>query len=292
MSLSRRSFLHQAGALTTGTALLPSALQAAFSPAATLPSTTVKNPGIQLYSLRDDMEKDAKGTLKNVAAMGYKEIESYPGSKGFLWGMKPAEFKSYMSELGLTPVSTHTGIEKNMPELMEQAAGAGFKNFVVSWIGKEKRENLDGFRKVADEFNQLGEQSKKNGLMFGYHNHDYPFIEMQGQLPYDVLLTNTDPKLVTYELDLFWVVEPGKDPVAFFTKYPGRFSMAHVKDRDPKNAKFSTIIGQGNLDLSKMMTAGQKAGVKHFFVEVEEYGSLTPTESVQQSIAGMKKLVF
>lgn len=287
MPLTRRSFLHQAGALTAGTALLPSALQAAFSP-----SATVKNPGIQLYSLRDDMEKDAKGTLKAVAAIGYKEIESYPGSKGFLWGMKPAEFKSYMSELGLTPVSTHTGIEKNMPELMDQAAGAGFKNFVVSWIGKEKRENLDGFRKVADEFNQLGEQSKKAGLQFGYHNHDYPFIEMDGQIPFDVLMAATDPKLVTYELDLFWVVEPGKDPVTFFNKYPGRFSMAHVKDRDPKNAKFSTIIGQGNLDLSKMMTAGQKAGVKHYFVEVEEYGTLTPTESVRQSIAGMKKLVF
>ena len=238
------------------------------------------------------MEKDAKETLKNVAAIGYKEIESYPGSKGFLWGMKPAEFKSYMSDLGLKAVSTHTGIEKNMPELMDQAAGAGFKNFVVSWIGKEKRENLDGFRKVADEFNQLGEQAKKAGLQFGYHNHDYPFIDMDGQVPFDVMMDRTDPKLVTYELDLFWVVEPGKDPVAFFNKYPGRFSMAHVKDRDPKNAKFSTIIGQGNLDLSKMMTAGQKAGVKHFFVEVEEYGSLTPTESVRQSIAGMKKLVF
>ena len=287
MSLTRRSFLHQDGALTTGAALLPSTLQAAFSP-----SATVKNPGIQLYSLRDDMEKDAKETLKNVAAIGYKEIESYPGSKGFLWGMKPAEFKSYMSDLGLKAVSTHTGIEKNMPELMDQAAGAGFKNFVVSWIGKEKRENLDGFRKVADEFNQLGEQAKKAGLQFGYHNHDYPFIDMDGQVPFDVMMDRTDPKLVTYELDLFWVVEPGKDPVAFFNKYPGRFSMAHVKDRDPKNAKFSTIIGQGNLDLSKMMTAGQKAGVKHFFVEVEEYGSLTPTESVRQSIAGMKKLVF
>lgn len=287
MSLTRRSFLHQAGALTAGTTLLPSALQAAFSPFA-----TVKNPGIQLYSLRDDMEKDAKGTLKAVAAIGYKEIESYPGSKGFLWGMKPAEFKSYMSDLGLTPVSTHTGVEKNMPELMDQAAGAGFKNFVVSWIGKEKRENLDGFRKVSDEFNQLGEQAKKAGLQFGYHNHDYPFIEMDGQVPFDVMMSRTDPKLVTYELDLFWVVEPGKDPVAFFNKYPGRFSMAHVKDRDPKNAKFSTIIGQGNLDLSKMMTAGQKAGVKHYFVEVEEYGSLTPTESVRQSIEGMKKLVF
>ena len=270
--------------LSAGATLLPSALQAA--------SVTVTKPGIQLYSLRDDMEKDAKGTLKKVAAMGYKEIESYPGKNGFLWGMTPAEFKSYMSELGLTAVSTHTGIEKNMPELMGKAAAAGFKNFVVSWIGKEKRGNLDGFRKVADEFNKLGEMAKQQGLMFGYHNHDYPFIEMEGQVPYDILLKNTDPKLVTYELDLFWVIEPGKDPVTYFNKYPGRFSMAHIKDRDPADPKQSIVIGKGNLDLSKMMTAAQKAGVRHYFVEVEEYGKLTPTESVEQSLAGMKKLVF
>lgn len=285
MPLSRRSFLRHTGAAIAGAALLPAAAQAA-------PSTTVAKPGLQLYSLRDDMEKDARATLRTVAQMGYKEIESYPGSKGFLWGMKPAEFKSYTNELGLTAVSTHTGVEKNMPELMDQAAGAGFKNFVVSWIGKEKRQNLDGFRKVADEFNQYGQMAKSHGLLFGYHNHDYPFIDMDGQTPYDILLKNTDPKLVTYELDLFWVVEPGKDPVQYFNKYPGRFSMAHVKDRDAKNAKFSTIIGQGNLPLTQMLTAAQKAGVRHYFVEVEEYGSLTPTESVAQSLTGLKKLVF
>ena len=285
MTLTRRTFLQQAGMLATTASLLPSALRAATS-------VTVSRPGLQLYSLRDDMEKDAKTTLKKVAAMGYKEIESYPGSKGFLWGMTPAEFKSYMNELGLTPVSTHTGIEKNMPELMDNAAAAGFKNFVVSWIGKEKRENLDGFRKVADEFNKLGELAKARGMMYGYHNHDYPFIDMEGQVPYDILVKNTDPKLVTYELDLFWVIEPGKDPVTYFNKYPGRFSMAHVKDRDPADPKQSIVIGKGNLDLTKMMTAAQKAGVRHYFVEVEEYGKLTPTQSVEESLAGMKKLVF
>ncbi|AQG80425.1 sugar phosphate isomerase/epimerase family protein [Spirosoma montaniterrae] len=283
MTFTRRSFLQQTAATVAGVALFPSALQAA---------ATVTRPGLQLYSLRDDMEKDARATLAQVAAMGYKEIESYPGSKGFLWGMTPAEFKTYMKELGLTPVSTHTGVEKNMPELMQQAAEAGFKNFVVSWIGKEKRENLDGFRKIADEFNGFGEMAKKNGLLFGYHNHDYPFIDLEGQVPFDILLTRTDPKLVSYELDVFWVVEPGKDPITYFQKYPGRFSMAHIKDRDPQNAKYSTIIGQGDLPLNKMMTAAQKAGVKHYFVEVEEYGKLTPTESVRQSIEGMKKLVF
>ena len=285
MTLTRRSFLQQAGAFTTAATLLPSLTNLSHA-------ATVARPGIQLYSLRDDMEKDARATLGSVAKIGYKEIESYPGSKGFLWGMKPAEFKAYMTQLGIDPVSTHTGMAPNMPELMDQAAGAGFKNIVVSWIGKEARENLDGFRKVADQFNAYGEMAKQRGLRFGYHNHDYPFIEMEGQLPFDVLVTRTDPKLVTYELDVFWVVEPGKDPITVFNKYPGRFSMAHIKDRDPKNAKFSTIIGQGNLPMPKIMTAAQKAGVKHFFVEVEEYGSLTPTASVEQSLAGMKKLVF
>lgn len=284
MTLSRRLFLQQSGALAAGATLLPAALYAT--------GTTVKKPGIQLYSLRDDMERDPKGTLKSVARIGYKEIESYPGKNGFLWGMKPAEFKAYMKDLGLDNVSTHTGIEKNMPELMDQAAEAGFKNFVVSWIGEEQRKTLDGFKNVAGQFNKFGELARQRGMMFGYHNHDYPFIEMEGQMPFDVLVQNTDDKLVSYEMDVFWVIEPGQDPVAFLNKYPGRFSMAHVKDRDPKNAKFSTIIGEGNLPMAKIMTAAQKAGVKHYFVEVEEYGTLTPTKSVELSLAGMKKLEF
>ena len=287
MTSSRRLFLQQIGALSAGATLFPAALSLAEAA-----GSTVTKPGLQLYSLRDDMEKDAKATLKRVAGMGYKEIESYPGSKGFLWGMKPAEFKAYLSELGLTPVSTHTGIDNDITGRMDQAAEAGFKNFVVSWIGAEKRTNLDGFRKVADEFNQLGEQTKKRGMQFGYHNHDYPFIDMEGQVPYDILLKNTDSGLVTYEMDLFWVVEPGKDPIAFFTKYPGRFSMAHIKDRDPQDPKKSIVIGQGNLNLKGMMTAAQQAGVRHYFVEVEEYGALTPNESVAQSLSGLKKLVF
>jgi sugar phosphate isomerase/epimerase len=282
--MNRRSFLQKTTALGVGATLINAQTASA--------ATTVTKPGVQLYSLRDDMEKDAKATLKAIAAMGYKEIESYPGSKGFLWGMKPAEFKSYLSGLGLTTTATHCGIEKDMPALMDEAAAGGFKNVVVSWIGKEKRENLDGFRAVADEFNKLGELAKARGMMFGYHNHDYPFIDMDGQTPYDILVSKTDPKLVTFELDLFWVVEPGKDPIQFFNKYPGRFSMAHVKDRDKANAKNSVVIGQGNLPLASMMAAGAKAGVKHFFVEVEEYGSLTPTESVRQSLAGLKGIQF
>jgi sugar phosphate isomerase/epimerase len=283
MSLNRRLFLQQAAAFAATTALLPSSRAAA---------ATVTKPGIQLYSLRDAMERDAVNTLKNVSLMGYKEIETYPGSKGFLWGMKPSEFSSLMGALGLEPVSVHTGIEPNMPILMDRAAQAGFKNFVVSWIREDERATLDGYRRMADAFNRYGVMAQQRGLKFGYHNHGYPFMEMEGKIPFDILVTRTSADVVTFELDVFWVVEPGKDPIAFFNKYPGRFSMAHIKDRDPKNPKFSTIIGQGNLPLAKIMTAAQKAGVKHFFVEVEEYGTLTPTACVEQSLTGMKKLVF
>jgi sugar phosphate isomerase/epimerase len=287
MTLTRRLFLQQATALAATTALLPASRAVANTTV-----NTVSRPGLQLYSLRDAMERDAVATLKNVAAMGYKEIESYPGSKGFLWGQKPAEFRSLMTDLDLDPVSTHTGIEPNMPILMDRAAQAGFKHFVVSWLREEERTTLDGFKRMADAFNRYGTMAQQRGLKFGYHNHDYPFIEMEGKLPFDILVTRTSAEVVTFELDVFWVVEPGKDPVAMFNKYPGRFSMAHIKDRDPKNAKLSTVIGQGNLPLPKIMAAAHKAGVKHFFVEVEEYGTLTPIASVEQSLAGMKKLVF
>jgi sugar phosphate isomerase/epimerase len=283
MIMNRRSFLQKTTALGAAATLLN---------AQTASASVITKPGIQLYSLRDEMEKDPKATLKSVAQLGYKEIESYPGSKGFLWGMKPAEFKTYLADLGLTPVATHCGIEKDMPSLMDEAAAGGFKNVVVSWIGKEKRTNLDGFRAVAEEFNRYGELAKSRSMTFGYHNHDYPFIDMDNQTPYDILVSRTDAKLVTFELDVFWVIEPGKDPVQFFNKYPGRFSMAHIKDRDKTNAKNSVVIGQGDLSLAKMMTAGAKAGVKHFFVEVEEYGALTPIESVRQSLVGLKKIQF
>jgi sugar phosphate isomerase/epimerase len=281
--MNRRSFLQRATALTAGASLLG---------LADAPAAVVSTPGLQLYSLRDDMERDAKGTLAAVAKLGYREIESYPGSKGFTWGMEPAAFQSFITGLGMKPVSTHCGMDKDMPALMDRAAAAGFKNVVVSWIGKERRENLDGYRAVADEFNKYGELANARGMRFGYHNHDYPFIEVSGQMPYDILVSATDPKLVTFELDVFWVVEPGQDPVAVFNKYPGRFSMAHMKDRDKTNPKNSVVIGQGNLPLTAMMTAGAKAGVKHFFVEVEEYGTLTPTESVRQSLAGLKAISF
>jgi len=283
MTLNRRLFLQQAGMLTAGAALLPGALQAA-------PNTP--KPGLQLYSLRDDMEKDARGTLKKIATMGYKEIESYPGSKGFLWGMSPSEFKSYLNGLGLTPISTHTGIEPDMEKYMNEAAEAGFKYFTVSSIPKEMRETMSGFRKVADEFNKYGELAQKSNLLFGYHNHDYPFTEMDGMVPFDTLARGTDPKLVTFELDIFWVMAADKDPVTYFNKYPGRFTMAHIKDRDPKDHKVSTVLGKGDLKMTPILGAAQRAGVKHYFVEVEEYGSQTPLESVRASLAGVKKLVF
>lgn len=281
MQLNRRTFLQQAGLMAAGLSL-----------AHTATAKTVTNPGLQLYSLRDDMERDAKATLEAVAKMGYREIESYPGSKGFNWGMPPAQFQSFLKTNGLSPMATHCGIEKDMPKTMDDAAAAGFKNVIVSWIGKEKRQKIDDYNAIADQFNQFGEMAKKRGMAFGYHNHDYPYMELDGKLPIDVLLTRTDPKLVNFEMDLFWVVEPGKDPIQYLQKHPGRFNMAHVKDRDPKNHKNSIVIGQGDLALSNMMTAGDKAGVKHFIVEVEEYGSLTPMESVRQSLAGLKGIPF
>lgn len=280
--MNRRTFLTQASALTAGVSLL-NALPAR--------AATVTRPGLQLYSLRDDMEKDAAGTLRQVAAMGYREIESYPGSKGFLWGMKPAAYRTYLTGLGMEPTATHCGLEKDMQPLIDEAAEAGMKYLIVSFIAEDRRQTIDGYRRVAEDFNRVGEMTRKSGIQFGYHNHDYPFKPLDGQLPYDVLLTNTDPKLVGYELDLFWIVEPGQDPIAYFRKYPGRFPMVHVKDRSRKDPKHSTVVGQGNFDLAAMFGAGHKAGVKHYFVEQEEYED-TPLASVKACCDNLKKIRF
>jgi sugar phosphate isomerase/epimerase len=280
--MNRRTFLTQTSTLAAGVSLL------SHLPAQ---AATVTRPGLQLYSLRDDMEKDARGTLKQVAGMGYREIETYPGSKGFLWGMKPAEYRAYLTDLGLEATAAHCGLQPDMQPLIDEAAGAGMQYLIVSFIREDRRPNLDGYRRVAEEFNRIGEMTKKAGVQFAYHNHDYPFKPLEGQIPYDVLLTNTDQNLVGYELDLFWIIEPGQDPIAYFRKYPGRFPAVHVKDRSRNDPKHSTVVGEGNFDLAALFKAGQQAGVKHHFVEQEEYET-TPLASVKACCDNLKKIRF
>lgn len=316
--MNRREFIYSATALTS-TALL--AGNDAFA------SPLLKDIGIQLFSLPKSLEKDFAGTIKLLAGMGYNEIEMfgpYPFSdKGAIdrwasvtnmlgfsgsgyFGKSANEVHAIFKENKLRVPSIHTDLETlrhNMAQLGEAAHTIGFTYVTLPAIPPENRKTLDDYKKMVDEFNQIGEQAKKNGIRFAYHNHGYGMVEMEGQVPLHMIIEKTDPKLVFLEMDLFWTVAGGGDPVAYFAKYPGRYVAMHVKNMKQK-ARFSgdgsdprqwfelfpqmTTAGEGVLDLKSILTAAQAGGVKHFFVEQDLVAD--PDVALKKSIDYLKTL--
>lgn len=252
----------------------------------------LKSFGIQLWSVRDDLAKDPKGVLKQLSSYGYKEIESFEGSKGMFWGLSNTEFKSYMDELGMKIISSHCDITKDFEKKAVDAAAIGMKYLICPWKGPQK--DLDAFKKFADEFNQKGEICKKNGIRFAYHNHDYSFVNMNGEMGQDIMMRNTDPNLVDFELDMYWVVAGGQDIETWLKKYPKRFRLGHVKDRKKgatateKDA--STDLGTGSIDYAKILKTAKKEGMEYFIVEQERWDGTTPMQAAATDAAYMKSL--
>ncbi len=248
--------------------------------------------GLQLYTLRDIMPKDPKGVLKQVATMGYKQVESFEGSMGMFWGMKNTEFKKYMDDLGMQIISSHCDIDKDFDRKVNEAAEIGMKYLIDPWVGPQKE--IDVFKKVADKFNERGQTCKKAGLRFAYHNHDYSFVPVDGQKPLDVMIQNTDPALVDFEMDIYWVITAGEDPIKWFEKYPNRFRLSHIKDRK-KNSPLSDkdascVAGKGEIDFPKILKAGQKNGLEYYFVEQERYDGITSVEAAKGNADYLKKM--
>ena len=291
MLYTRKKFLKTA---TTGLAItaITGKLWSCTSSAALGSSGNIKNFGLQLYTLRDVLPKDPKGVLKQVAAIGYKQVESYEGAQGMFWGMKNTEFKKYMDDLGMKIVSSHCNFTTDFERKANEASAIGMKYLIDPWVGPQKE--IDTFKKMAETFNARGEVCKKAGLRFGYHNHDYPFVAVEGQLPMDVMIQNSDPSLVDFEMDIYWVVAAGEDPIKWFEKYPGRFKLCHIKDRkknvplSEKNA--SVIAGQGSIDFPKILKTGQKNGLEYYIIEQENYEGTTPLEAAKGNADYMKKL--
>lgn len=248
--------------------------------------------GLQLYTLRDDLPKDPKGILKQVASFGYKQIEGFEGKQGIYWGMTHTDFKKYMDDLGMTLVSSHCNIEKDFEKKAAEAGEIGMKYLISPYIGKQK--TLDDYKKYAEKFNKLGDICKKNGLRFAYHNHAYTFEEFEGQMPQDILMQNTNADTVDYEMDIFWVVTPGQDPVTWLKKYPNRFRLCHVKDR-MKNAPLgegdaSCDLGTGSIDFPPILKVAKDNGMQYYIVEQEKYEGSTPVKSAETDAAYMKNL--
>ena len=275
---TRRDFLLQSGAVAIGTILLPSF---------TLPFANTQKFGVQLYTFRSEMDADPIGTLKQIAAIGIKEIESARSNKGHYYGLSPKEMKDVCHDLGMTLKSGHVALDDDFQKTMEEAVESGQEYLICSSM-PSKGQTVDNYKSVAEAFNKAGEDCKKMGLKFGYHNHAYEFESENGNILYDVLMNNTEADLVYMELDLGWVVVADKDPMDYFKKYPGRFPLWHLKDMD-MTKKESTEFGKGGLDIPKMMKNQAASGVKHIFIEQEEYAS-TPLESMKHNMNFLSKL--
>lgn len=293
MSYHRREFIRQAALGAAGLALTKMSFGLAGCNAVPQSSAS-RNFGIQLYTLRDVLPQDPKGVLTQLASFGYKQIESYEGDKGMFWGMTNMEFKKLMDDLGMKIVSSHCDINKDFERKAAEAAEIGMDYLICPWLGPQK--SIDDFKRYADVFNQRGEVCKQHNLRFGYHNHDYGFIPLDGQLPQDVLMQNTDPNLVDYEMDIYWVVTAGQDPIAWFNKYPGRFKLSHVKDRKknaPLSEKDATVdLGTGEIPFTKILDAGKDKGLRYFIVEQEKYENTTPMDAARVDAEYMKQLTL
>lgn len=248
--------------------------------------------GLQLYTLRDDMPKDPKGVLQQVSSFGYKQIEGYEGPQGIFWGMSNTDFKKYVEDLGMSFISSHCNIDKDFEKKAAEAAAIGMQYLMCPWKGPQK--SIDDFKRFADEFNKKGEVCKKAGLRFAYHNHDYSLKELDGQVPQDILMQNTDPSLVDFEMDIYWVVTAGADPEVWLKKYPNRFRACHIKDRSKTpvedNGKNSCDLGTGSIDFSKILKTAKETGMQYYIVEQEAYPNGSPLEAVKTDAAYMKLL--
>ena len=259
---SRRDFIKASGTFAAGSILLPGLVSAA-------KRKGVKDAGLQLYTVRKEMLEDNIGTLKKIAHLGYKEIESAGSEKGSYYGFKPSEMKKITTDLGMTLRSGHVHYDDKWQKTIDEAVESGQQYLIVSVL-PTKGQTVDNYKNVAELFNKAGEACKKSNLFFGYHNHDSEFEKENGKILYDVLLENTDPQFVKMEMDLGWVIVTGNNPLDYFAKYPGRFPLWHLKDMNMAE-KHSVEFGKGGLDIKKMLQNSTKAGMKYFFVEQEEY---------------------
>lgn len=286
MSINRRDFLRNSTFAAMATVPLMGKASSIFAPYKPLPAF-----GIQLWTVKEDMAANAKDTLKLISSYGYKQIESFEGAKGMFWGWKNTEFKKYMDDLDMKIISSHCEITKDFENKAAQAAEIGMKYLICPWKGPQK--SIDDFKKFADDFNKCGEICKKNGIRFAYHNHDYSFKTLDGQIPQEVMMNNTDKNLVDFEMDIYWVVAAGEDPKAWFAKHPGRFKLCHVKDL-AKTAKGheSVHIGKGTIDFPSILKDGTAKGLQYYIVEQEAFTGTNPLESAKVDAEYMKKFSF
>jgi sugar phosphate isomerase/epimerase len=280
-SLGRRDFLRtvaaSAAALAAGSGAAAAALPSRVA-------SRIDTVGLQLYTLRSLLAQDVEGTLAAVAGIGYREVE-FAG----LHGKTPTQMRAILDRVGLRAVSSHHSIADvrgDWTATLDSAQALGQGYVIVASIGAEDRASVTTLERVAADFNKAGEAAKSRGLQFGYHNHDFEFQPLEGRLPYQVLLERTDTALVAMEMDIFWMVNGGQDPLAYFAANPGRFPLVHAKDRSAAGAMVN--VGAGVIDFRKILSQSGKAGIRHVLVEHDR--PPLPIDDVRESYTFLKSV--
>jgi sugar phosphate isomerase/epimerase len=226
------------------------------------PTGRLERIGLQLYTVRDRMAADVDGTLAAVAEIGYREVE-FAGT----FGRPPAELRGTLDGLGLAAPSAHVPLEALLPDpaaAADVAATLGNRWLVVAWIPPGRR-TLDDYRRFAGDFNRIGESLRAAGLRFAYHNHDFELARAGDVVPLELLIERTDPALVDFELDLYWVMKGGGDPLEYFARFPGRFPLIHAKDIGAAGEMVD--VGRGLIDWERVISTERTAGIRHWYVE-------------------------
>ncbi|MFG4001584.1 sugar phosphate isomerase/epimerase family protein [Flavobacterium aquidurense] len=251
-----------------------------------------KEIGLQLYTLRDELPKDVKSILEKVAKSGYKTVETYGFSiKDQFWGLNPVELKKILDANNLKALSGHYNLgsflyDGNTEELIAAIEAARILKsefLTIPWVDEPFRRNIQDYKKIASRLNEAAAMCQKAGLKLAYHNHDFEFQQHDGTTGYEILLKETDKDLVYFELDLYWVVRSGNDPLKLFAANPGRFKLWHVKDMDKANPALNTEIGSGSIDFKTIFKQAKESGMKHFFVEQENNYNPGTFEAIKTS---------
>jgi sugar phosphate isomerase/epimerase len=256
--------------------------------------------GLQLYTIRDAMAADVKGSLQKLSDLGYKNLELADYSDGKFYGYSAKEFKKMVNDMGMEIISSHTSVEaegittESAQKMADDHAELGVKYCVQPWV-EEKDRNVESYKKMIADWNEVGRIMKNVDIQFGYHNHNFEFENLDGVVPYyDIFMPEMDADLITMEIDLFWASKAGQDPVEIFNRYPGRFQLFHLKDMFTNEAPFYDVIkddiapvGAGVIDFKRILAAADVAGMKYHFVEDDNQGNGKPFEALETSISNL-----
>lgn len=298
MNKSRREFIKKSGLALAGAALATNQLFSFNKSKGML--------GIQLYSVREAMGKDPLGTLKQIAAMGYQNVEHANYKERKFYGYAPTDFKKLLADMGMKMPSGHTVLGKQHWDeskkdftdawkyTIDDAATAGQQYVVSPWLDESIYQTEDSLKRFMEVFNKCGELCKKSGMKFGYHNHHFEFAKkVDGKILYDLILDNTDKNLVAQQLDTGNLFNAGVKAIDIVKKFPGRFELMHVKDEiasSDKEEKFeSTVLGKGIAQVKEVIDLGQAAGTTQFIIEQEAYQGKSPIDCAKEDFEVMKK---